>query len=200
MVIFIKYLNTYLKSQYVVEESINNYIYHWCVFASKWASISCKSSTFLGLNLENFRIIVAFLYLKYYRTINYMFIKFYMPIFYHIKHIHIVTLSPKTPLWSKCENETHIPKSGNLESSRTPDILELDRKEQKTSPYDVLYTVGKVLKCRCRKWPPMSHSDICNTSCVRKKSREPNWQFDSRPLKVGNRPDPGVCRRSATHC
>ncbi len=28
---------------------------------------------------------------------------------------------------------------------------------------------------------------------------ELNWQFDSRPLKVGNRLDPGVCRWSATH-
>jgi hypothetical protein len=55
------------------------------------------------------------------------------------------------------------------------------------------------LKCRCRKWPRMSHSDICNTSYGRKKGRESNWQFDSRPLKVGNRPDPGVRKWSATH-
>jgi hypothetical protein len=33
-----------------------------------------------------------------------------------------------------------------------------------------------------------------------KKSRESNWQFDSRLLKVKNRPDPGVCRWSAIHC
>jgi hypothetical protein len=32
-----------------------------------------------------------------------------------------------------------------------------------------------------------------------KKGRESNWQFDSQPLKVGNRPDPGVCSWSATH-
>jgi len=31
------------------------------------------------------------------------------------------------------------------------------------------------------------------------KERESNWQFDSRPQKVGNRPDPGVCRRIVTH-
>jgi len=55
------------------------------------------------------------------------------------------------------------------------------------------------LKCGCRKWPRMSHSGICNTSYGRKKDRESNWQFDSRPLKVGNRPDPGVCKWSATH-
>jgi hypothetical protein len=59
-----------------------------------------------------------------------------------------------------------------------------------------LYTVGKALKCRCRKWPCMSHLDICNTSYGRKKGRESNWQFDSRPQKVENRPDPRVFRWS----
>jgi hypothetical protein len=34
----------------------------------------------------------------------------------------------------------------------------------------------------------------------KKKGRESNWQFESWPLKVGNRPDPGVCRWSVTHC
>jgi hypothetical protein len=32
-----------------------------------------------------------------------------------------------------------------------------------------------------------------------KEGQESNWQFDSRPQKVGNRPDPGVCRRSVKH-
>jgi hypothetical protein len=45
----------------------------------------------------------------------------------------------------------------------------------------------------------MSHLDICSTSYGRKKGRESNWQFDSQPQKVGNRPDPGVCKWSATH-
>ncbi len=58
----------------------------------------------------------------------------------------------------------------------------------------------KVSKCRCLKWPFMSHLDICSTSYGCKKGRESNWQFDSRPLKVRNWPDPGVCRWSATHC
>jgi hypothetical protein len=67
-------------------------------------------------------------------------------------------------------------------------------------PWGVFYTVGKVLKSRCWKWPCKSHSDICSTSYGRKKGRESNCWFDSRPLKVENRPDPGVCRWSATHC
>jgi len=45
----------------------------------------------------------------------------------------------------------------------------------------------------------MSHLDICSTSYGRKKGRESNCQFDSRPQKVENPPDPGVCRWSVTH-
>jgi hypothetical protein len=93
-----------------------------------------------------------------------------------------------------------LPKSGKLESSETPATLEFDNRGQKTSPWGVLYTVGKVLKCRCRKWPRMSRLDICSTSYGQKKGRESNWQFNSRPQKVRNRPDPSVCRCSATHC
>jgi hypothetical protein len=104
-----------------------------------------------------------------------------------------------TPLWGKCEDETHIPKSGNLESSGTPTTSELDCRGQNNSPWGFLYIVGKALKCRCRKCPCMSHSNICSTSYGWKKGRESNWQFDSRPQKVGNRPDPGVCRWSTTH-
>jgi len=55
------------------------------------------------------------------------------------------------------------------------------------------------LKCRCRQWPCMSHLDICSTSYGQKKGRESNCQFDSRPQKVGNRPNPDVCKWSATH-
>ncbi len=55
------------------------------------------------------------------------------------------------------------------------------------------------MKCRCLKWPRMNHLDICSISFGWKKGRESNWQFDSRPLKVGNRPNRGVCRWSATH-
>jgi hypothetical protein len=56
------------------------------------------------------------------------------------------------------------------------------------------------LKCKCPKWPCMSRLDICSTSYGQKKGRESNCQFDSQPVKVGNRPDTGACRWSATHC
>jgi hypothetical protein len=107
--------------------------------------------------------------------------------------------SVATPLWGKCEVATHTPENGTWKSSRTPENSELDRKGQNTSPWGVLYTVGKVLKCRCPKWPRMSHLDIYSTSYGRKKGRESNWQFDSSPLKVGSRPNPNVCRWSAMH-
>jgi hypothetical protein len=109
-----------------------------------------------------------------------------------------IILDVTTPLWVKCEDEIHTPKSGNLESSEIPENSELDCKSQNTSHWSVLYTIGKVLKFRCPKWPCMSHLDICSPIYGRKKGRESNWQFDSQPLKVENRPESDVCRRSAT--
>jgi len=45
----------------------------------------------------------------------------------------------------------------------------------------------------------MSHLDIYSTSYGKKKGRKSNWQFDSWPLKVGNRPNHGVCRWNTIH-
>jgi hypothetical protein len=94
---------------------------------------------------------------------------------------------------------THIPENGTWESSETFENSKRDCRGQNISHWGVFYTVGKVLKCRCPKWPCISHLDICSTSYGRKKGRESNWQFDSWPLKVGNRPDPDACRWSAIH-
>jgi hypothetical protein len=105
----------------------------------------------------------------------------------------------RNPTWKECEDDTHTPENGTWESFGTPKNSEFDCGGQNTSSWGVLYTVGKVLKLRCRKWPRMSHSDICSISYVRKKGRKSNWQFDSGPLNVENRPDAGVCRQSATH-
>jgi hypothetical protein len=79
-------------------------------------------------------------------------------------------------------------KSEDLESSKTPECSELDSKAQNTSHWGVLGVIEKVLKRRCRKWLCIGHLDICSPSYGQKKGRESNWQFDSRPLKVGNRP------------
>jgi hypothetical protein len=92
----------------------------------------------------------------------------------------------------------NTPKVGNLESSGTPKCLELDRKAQNTSHWGVLGVIGKVLKRRYRKWTRIDHLDIFSPSYGQKKGRESNWQFDSRPLKVENRPVPDVRSGSAT--
>jgi hypothetical protein len=89
----------------------------------------------------------------------------------------------RNPTLAKCEDETHTPKVGDLESFGTPECLEFDNKGQNTLPWGVLCVIGKVLKCRCPKWPRIGHLDICSPSYGQKKGRESNWQFDSRPLK-----------------
>jgi hypothetical protein len=105
----------------------------------------------------------------------------------------------RNPTLGECEDETHTPKVGTWESSRIPKTLELDCRGQNTSHWGVLYIIRKLLKFRCRKWARMGHLDICSTSYGKKEGQESNWQFDSRPLKVKNWPDPGACRWSATH-
>jgi len=70
--------------------------------------------------------------------------------------------SPHSPLsqphfGAKCEDETHTPKSGNLESSGTPENSELDCRGQNTSHWGNSLNQWKGL---CPKWPRMSHLDI----------------------------------------
>jgi hypothetical protein len=91
-----------------------------------------------------------------------------------------------------------LPRVGGWSFPRLPKTQSSSSGGQNTSHWGFFYTIGKVLKCRCPKWPRMSHLDICSPSYGQKKGRESNWQFDSQPLKVGNRPDPDVCSRSAT--
>jgi hypothetical protein len=49
------------------------------------------------------------------------------------------------------------------------------------------------------KMSSMTHLDTSNTSYGQKMGWESNWQFDSRPLKVGNHPNFLVCRCCATY-
>jgi hypothetical protein len=86
---------------------------------------------------------------------------------------------------AKCENATHTPKSGKMESFGTPENSEDDLRGQISSPWCILYINEKILKRRCTKWPRIAHLDICSSSYGQKKSRESNCQFDSRPLKSG---------------
>jgi hypothetical protein len=97
-------------------------------------------------------------------------------------------------------SKTHTPKVGDVESSKTPKNSELDCRGQNTSHWGVFDIIKKVLKFRCPKWPCMSHLDICSPSYGRKKGRESNCQFESLPLKIGNRPDSNMRWGSATWC
>jgi hypothetical protein len=102
-----------------------------------------------------------------------------------------------TLLWPSVGVKPNTSKVGDLESSETPECLELNSKAQNTSHWGVLGVIGKVLKRRYLKWPRIGHLDICSPSYGQKKGRESNWQFDSRPQKVGNRPLPDLRIESA---
>jgi hypothetical protein len=69
-------------------------------------------------------------------------------------------LNCRNPTLAKCEDETHTPKVGDLESSGTPEYLEFNNKGQNTSPWGVLGVIGKFLKCRCPRCPRIGHLDI----------------------------------------
>ncbi len=97
-----------------------------------------------------------------------------------------------TPLWPSVGVKPNTSKVGDLKSSGTSECSELNSKAQNTSHWGVIGVIGKVLKRRHRKWPRIGHLDICSPSYGQKKGRESNWQFDSRPLKVENRPPPDL--------
>jgi hypothetical protein len=102
--------------------------------------------------------------------------------------IWLPTTNVATSLWPSVGVKPNTSKVGDLESFGTLECLEFDRKAQNTSHWGVLGVIGKVLKLRYRKWPRIGHLNICSPSYGQKKGRESNWQFDSRPLKVRNRP------------
>jgi hypothetical protein len=104
----------------------------------------------------------------------------------------------RNPTLAKCGGEAqHLEKSEDLESSEILECSELDSKARSTSHWGVLGVIGKFLKRRYRKWPRIGHLDIYSPSYGPKKGRESNWQFDSRPQKVGNRPLPDLRIESA---
>jgi hypothetical protein len=76
-----------------------------------------------------------------------------------------------TLTWSSVGVKPNTWKSGDLESSGTPECLELDSKGQNTLHWGVLGVIGKVLKRRYRKWPRIGHLDICSPSYGQKKGR-----------------------------
>jgi hypothetical protein len=97
-----------------------------------------------------------------------------------------LTLPGQLPLWE-------------MESRWTPKTLESNCRGQNSMACGVVYIIGKLLEPRFLKWARIAHLDIWNVSYGQKKGRESNCQFDSRPQKVGNRPDLLSCRRRATY-
>jgi hypothetical protein len=83
----------------------------------------------------------------------------------------------------------------------TPKTSEKYLRGQISMARGALYIDGKLLKCRCLKWVRIAHLDIWNTSYGQKKARESNQSasFDSRPIKVENRPEILGCREHATY-
>jgi hypothetical protein len=101
-------------------------------------------------------------------------------------------------LWPSVGVKPNTWKSWDLKSSGTPECSEFNSKGQNTSNWGVFGVIGKVLKRKYRKWPCIGHLDIFRPSYGQKKGRESNWQFDSWPLKVGNRPLSDIRFGSAT--
>jgi hypothetical protein len=97
-----------------------------------------------------------------------------------------LTLPKELPLWE-------------LESQWTLKFSESNCRGQNSLDWNVCYIIEKLLERTCLKWARMTHLDIWNTSYGPKKGRESNWQFDSRPLKVGNQPDFRPCKWRATY-
>jgi hypothetical protein len=87
-----------------------------------------------------------------------------------------------------------------MESRWTPEFLEGDCKGQNSMAWSVPYIIGKLLERRCLKWARIAHLHIWNTSYGQKNIWESSWQFDSRPLKVKNRPNSLAYKQHATYC
>jgi hypothetical protein len=86
-----------------------------------------------------------------------------------------------------------------LESQWILEFLKSNCRGQNSLDWKVPYIIGKLLEHRCLKWAYMTHLDNWNINYGQKKGRESNCQFDSRPLKVGNRLDFLACRWCAKY-
>jgi hypothetical protein len=102
-----------------------------------------------------------------------------------------------TPLWPSVRMKLTLP-MGTWSPPGLPKTQSLIAGVKTPCIGVFLVSLEKVLKFKCPKWPRMSHLDICCPSYGQKKGRESNWQFDSRPVKVRNQPDPDIRRGSAT--
>ncbi len=74
-----------------------------------------------------------------------------------LKHFRTLYFDCRNPTLRECEDETHTPEIGTWESfgtwesSGTLKTLQFDCRGQNTLHWIILYIVGKLSKCRCRK-------------------------------------------------
>jgi len=97
-----------------------------------------------------------------------------------------LTLPRQLPLWE-------------MESRWSPKNSESNFRGQNSMACGILYIIGKFLELKCLKWACIAYLNVWNISYGQKKGQESNYQFDSRPQKVGNRPDLLGCRGCATY-
>jgi len=95
-------------------------------------------------------------------------------------------------VWESLKEWTYTLPNGlpfrELESQWTSKSSNNDLKGQSSLDWKLPYTIENFLRCRCLKWAHMIHLNTYNTSYGQKKGKESKCQFDSRPLKVRNRP------------
>jgi hypothetical protein len=106
---------------------------------------------------------------------------------------------PHTPKSArKCEGiDLHTPRElpyWGLESQWTSKCSKSNYRGQNSMAWKVFYIIRKLLEGGCLKWARIAHLDIWNISYGQKKGQKSNWQFDFRPLKVGNRPYFVACK------
>jgi hypothetical protein len=99
----------------------------------------------------------------------------------------VVRRTVATLLWAKCGGEAQHSQSWGLGVLRDSWMFRVQQQGSKHLELGCSWCHW-VLKLRYRKWPRIGHLDICSPSYGQKKGRESNWQFDPRPLKVGNWP------------
>ncbi len=87
----------------------------------------------------------------------------------YIIHIMNLTINVATPLEGSVRSPLTLPKMGFKSPPGLPNTQNSIVGVKTPCLEVIFYTVGKVLKCRCPKWPCMSHLDICSTSYGRKK-------------------------------
>jgi hypothetical protein len=105
-----------------------------------------------------------------------------------------------TLLWPSVGVKPNTWKKWGFGALRDSRMFRVRQQAQNTSHWGVLGVIGKVLRRRYLKWPRIGHLDICSPSYGQKKGRESNWQFDSRPQRVENRPLLELRIESAIRC